>query len=94
MPGMLDGTHASASLLGKLARQHTAHALVRLVEVLDGDDPRAAVEAARELLNRGYGAALLPLAFDANGVSVEVNASGEDEPDVSRERVNGKSWRA
>jgi hypothetical protein len=90
---MLDGTNASASLLSKLARQHTAHALVRLVEVLDGDDPHAAVEAARELLNRGYGAASLPIAFDANGVSVEVTASGEVESDAPYERVNGKARR-
>jgi hypothetical protein len=93
MSGMLDGTSGSVELLGTLARRYTARALARLAEVLDGDDPQAAVEAARELLNRGYGTALLPIAFDANGVAVEVNASGEDETDAPRERVNGKSWR-
>jgi hypothetical protein len=96
MSGMLDGISGSVELLGTLARRYIARAFARLAEVLDGDDPRAAVEAARELFNRRYGTALLPIAFDANGVTVQVETSIEsNDPEAKlNHRVNGKSWSA
>lgn len=38
-----------------LARKHGAKAIKRLVELMDGDNPRVAVAAAVALLDRGYG---------------------------------------
>jgi hypothetical protein len=93
---MLDGTAGSPELLATLARRYTARAIARLAEVLDGDDTQAAVDAARELLNRGYGAPSLAVAFDAAGVTVQVEASGESGKSEAslNHRMNGKSWNA
>jgi hypothetical protein len=84
---MLDGTTASPDLLAALAQQHTARCVERLAEVLDGDDAAASVEAARELLSRGYGQPPLTLAFDGSSVTIEVDTGTEaQEP----HRTNGK----
>jgi hypothetical protein len=83
---MLDGTTASAELLATLARQHTARAISRLAEILDGSDAAASVAAARELLDRGYGRPPQPLTIDANGIAVEVNTGAEP-------HTNGQSAR-
>jgi hypothetical protein len=85
---MLDGTVGSPDLLGALARQHTARCIARLAEVLNGDDPAAAVAAAAELLSRGYGAPLLPLAFDGSSITVEVATGAE--PQEPPHRPNGE----
>jgi hypothetical protein len=85
---MLDGTTTSAQLLATLAQQHTSRCIARLATILDGPDATAAAEAARELLDRGYGKPLQPLAFDADGIAVEVNATGEAE--ARRHRANGR----
>jgi hypothetical protein len=88
---MLDGTIASAELLAALARQHTARAIARLAEVMNGDDPQAAVDAARELLSRGYGAPLLSLCID--GVHIELDTGAE--PDAPhRPNGEGRAWNA
>jgi hypothetical protein len=83
---MLDGTTASADLVATLARQHTARALARLAEILDGPDTAAAVAAARELLDRAYGRPPQPLAFETDGISIQVSTGTEP-----RHRANGES---
>jgi hypothetical protein len=42
------------------ARLHAPRAFRALVRIMEGDSPRAALEAAREILTRAYGPALLP----------------------------------
>jgi hypothetical protein len=74
--------------IGALARVHGVVCIERLVRILDGPDAAAAVEAARELLDRGYGRSLQPLAFDADGITVEVSTSAE--PDAPC-RANGET---
>jgi hypothetical protein len=87
----IDGTTASSDLVAELAQQHTAEAISRLVEIMRGPDPGAAVEAACELLVRAYGKPPQALLFDADGISVEVNASDEvDEPQT--DKVNGVEY--
>jgi hypothetical protein len=78
--------------IGALARVHGVACIERLVRILDGPDAAAAVEAARELLDRGYGRPPQPLAFDAPGITVEVNAGAES---AAPHRSNGEgraSW--
>jgi hypothetical protein len=71
--------------IGALARVQGIAAIKRLVEILDGKDAAAAVEAAKALLDRGYGAPLQRVAFDGEGICVEVGTSGETaEPTVGR----------
>jgi hypothetical protein len=82
---MLDNSYSDIALL---ARRHGPDCIQRLGELLHSNDPVAAVAAARELLNRGFDLPLQPLAFDASGVHVEVNAAGEPE---APQRANGKS---
>jgi hypothetical protein len=92
---MLDGTTASADLLTTLARQHTARCVSRLAEILNGDDQAAAVAAARELLDRGYGRPLQPLAFDTTtGITVEVTTGAEAEQPHSANGEGHASWNA
>ena len=38
-----------------LARQHSRRALERLIELIDSEDPRVALAAAKEVLDRAYG---------------------------------------
>jgi hypothetical protein len=71
-----------AVLLATLSRQHTVRCIARLAEVLDGNDPAAAVTAAPELLNRGYG---MPQPFSADGIHIELNEAEETH------RPNGES---
>jgi hypothetical protein len=88
---MLDGTIGSTGLLATLARQHTARCVAKLVEVMQGDDAMAAVEAARELLSRAYGQPTLRVEFGADGVTVEL-----DTGTVDSQRMNGEinaAWR-
>lgn len=42
----------------RLAREHVPRAIRALVRVMEGDNPRAALDAAKELLSRAYGPAL------------------------------------
>jgi hypothetical protein len=70
--------------ISAIARVHGVAAIKRLVEILDGTDVRASIEAARIILDRGYGAPSQPLVFDTNGIAVEVSAGDE------RPRANGK----
>jgi hypothetical protein len=80
--------------ISALARVHGVAAIERLVRILDGPDDAAAVAAARELLDRGYGRPLQPLAFDATGITIGVDAGGEPE---EPHRPNGESrtsWNA
>jgi hypothetical protein len=65
--------------IAALARVHGPACIGRLVQILDGPDALASVEAARELLNRGYGAPTLPIVFDVGGVTVEVSTAAESE---------------
>lgn len=48
------------------ARLHAPRAFRALVRIMEGDSPRAALEAAREILTRAYGPALLPAPAPAN----------------------------
>jgi hypothetical protein len=74
----------------------TARAITRLAEILDGDDPAAAVAAARELLDRAYGRPPQSLAFDTTGIAVGVEVSTGAEAEGPH-RANGQghaSWNA
>jgi hypothetical protein len=78
--------------ISTLARVHGVACIERLVQILDGADAAAAVAAARELLDRGYGRSLQPLAFDAAGITIEVDAGGESkEPHRSNDESH-TSW--
>jgi hypothetical protein len=81
--------------ISALARVHGVACIERLVRILDGADAAAAVEAAKLLLDRGYGRLLQPLAFDTAGITVEVGVgAGEAE---HPHRANGEdrtSWNA
>ena len=91
---MLDGTVSSPDLLGALARQHTARCIAKLAEVLDGDDPGAAVEAARELLSRGHGQAPMTIAFDGSNITVEVAAGTETQEPAHHSNGDGSTtWK-
>jgi hypothetical protein len=90
---MLTDSTVSVDISG-LARQYGAACIERLAEILRGDDPAAAVAAAKALLDRAYGAPLQQFAFDGTGITVEINAG---EPDESSQRSNGESdgaWNA
>jgi hypothetical protein len=76
--------------ISALARVHGVACIERLVRILDGTDVRASVEAAKIILDRGYGAPSQPLVFDAKGVCVEVDTSGESE-EAGRYRMNGEA---
>jgi hypothetical protein len=83
---MRDDTPADIALL---ARHYGVRAIQRLSEILHSEDHTAAVTAATTLLGYGFGAPALPIAFDANGVQVEVHTGEQD----STQRVNGKhAW--
>jgi hypothetical protein len=73
--------------IAALARVHGPACIGRLVQILDGPDASASVEAARELLNRGYGVPTLPIAFDVAGVTVEISTAPES--DAVLRRTNG-----
>ena len=45
----------------RLAGQHSARAIERLRELLDGDDPRVSVSAAQALLDRAFGKPAQPV---------------------------------
>jgi hypothetical protein len=78
--------------IGAIARVHGVAAIKRLVEILDGSDAAASLEAAKILLDRGYGSPLQRVAFDADGICVEVGTSGEA---GHAQRSNGESaWNA
>jgi hypothetical protein len=83
---MITDSTVSVDISG-LARQYGSACIERLAEILSGDDPAAAVEAAKALLDRAYGAPLQQFAFDGNGVTVEINANV---PDESNQRSNGE----
>jgi glycine cleavage system H lipoate-binding protein len=72
------------------ARGYGREAVLRLAEIMRGNDPGAATEAAKVLLDRGFGKAAMPLEFDASGVHVEVNTAVKEEP----HRANGESHTA
>jgi hypothetical protein len=80
--------------ISALARVHGVACIERLVRILDGPDATAAVAAARELLDRGYGRALQLLAFDADGITIEVSAGAEPEPLHRANGETGASWNA
>jgi hypothetical protein len=91
---MLDGTAAQAGPdIAALARVHGVAAIQRLVQVLDGTDAAASVEAAKLLLAYGHGLPPQPLAFDGTGITVEVNTGAEAE---QPHRANGETttWAA
>lgn len=44
-----------AGHIRELAREHGERAIERLVELMEGEDPRVARAAAADLLDRGYG---------------------------------------
>jgi hypothetical protein len=76
--------------ISALARVHGVACIERLVRILDGPDATAAVAAACELLDRGYGRPLQPLAFDAGGITVEVDTGAEGQEAPRAGRANGK----
>jgi hypothetical protein len=86
MRAMLDAAAASPDI-SSLARQYGPACIERLAAILRGDDLAAAVEAAKALLDRAFGAPLQQFAFDGNGIAVEVNAA---KPDESNQRSNGE----
>jgi hypothetical protein len=73
------------------ARGYGRECVLRLAEIMRGNDPGAATEAAKVLLERGYGMSRMPLEIDASGVHVEVNAAPESE---EMHRTNGESHTA
>jgi hypothetical protein len=87
---MLDGTSASADLLRTLAQQHTARCIERLVEVLNGEDPMAAVEAARELLARAYGQPSLALGMP----NLTMIVRAPTDPEAARANSEARAWDA
>jgi hypothetical protein len=93
MPGMRDDTQADIALL---ARVHAVACIEKLVKILNGPDAASAVLAARELPNRACNRPLQPLAFDTNGIPVEVHTSGENE-ECETGQANGQgidfTWR-
>jgi hypothetical protein len=70
------------------ARGYGRECVLRLAEIMRGNDPGAATEAAKVLLDRGFGKAPMPVEFDASGVHVEVNAAEES---GVPQQANGKS---
>jgi hypothetical protein len=73
--------------ISALARQHGPAAIAKLVEIMGSADRSAAAVAAKALLDRGFGQPTLPVAVEADGVHVEVNAVTEAEGTY---RPNGK----
>jgi hypothetical protein len=53
------------------ARLYAGRAFRALVRVMEGDSPRAALEAAKEILLRAYGPALAPAPLPAPGAAPE-----------------------
>lgn len=62
-PGQSGNPGGRPKGIAALARQHTDRALEVLANALDDNDPRVRVQAAKELLDRGYGK---PLAMTAD----------------------------
>jgi hypothetical protein len=77
--------------ISALARQHGPAAIAKLVEIMSSADCSAATVAAKALLDRGFGLPLMPIAFDADGVHVEIIGTDAEKP----HRPNGKdTWGA
>lgn len=55
-----------------LARKNTRKAMERIVDLIDSDDPRVALMAAKEVLDRAYGK-VQPGKDDADNKSVTIN---------------------
>ena len=53
--GNPSGTSKAVAELRALARAHTTEAFGKLVELLQSSDPRVALLAAKEILDRGFG---------------------------------------
>ena len=77
--------------ISALARVHGVACIERLVQILDGPDATAAVEAARLLLDRGFGRPLQQIAFGTDGVHVELNTSADADPHT-RPDGEGHAW--
>ena len=67
-----------------LARKHTKPAIKKLVEIMNGDDIRAAGAAASVLLDRGWGKPATMVALDegTKGKITFVMDLGPDEPEL------------
>lgn len=53
-----------------LAQEHGKAAINKLVALMKGDDPRTAIAAAKELLDRGYGKSAQPVTGEDGEVPV------------------------
>lgn len=70
-----------ANDLKALAQKHTPAAINRLVEHMNGPDPKASVAACKEILDRGHGKATQLLGGDPNGEPIRlIVATGIDRP--------------
>lgn len=58
------GRHKDTAQIKKLARTHSVAAIQRLADWMASDNPKASVQAAQALLDRGYGKPTQPLAGD------------------------------
>jgi hypothetical protein len=58
-----------------LAKQHTQEALERLLHWMRSDDPRASVQAAIAILDRGHGKPPQQLDIDATHRDIDVTAN-------------------
>jgi hypothetical protein len=92
---MLDAAAAPAGPdIAALARVHGVAAIQRLVQVLDGPDAAASVEAARELLDRAYGRPPQSLSLDAGGIHIELDTAAEAEQPYRTNGESAKPWAA
>lgn len=70
-PGGRPTLDAEARELRELARMHGPRALGRLAELLESGDGKVVVMAAREILDRGFGKAMQPVAETAPDVGAD-----------------------
>jgi hypothetical protein len=75
-----------------LARQHSRRALERIIALIDSDDPRVALAAAREVLDRAYGKPRLQDGTDSgHELTVRIVRFGEIMQHVSEKSGSSES---